>query len=140
MTEHRVRHNKLEMSAAMEEVIYAVQKQEAKSKVYDTRVGAHEGHVSEQLREYLYNPFWSAIKRPFKAAADKTGLRESENLRAEAEEELHEAFRELNQRRKAEMAFKLKAERLSTQIDEYLDEEANLVCIPCSIYHEQLTN
>jgi hypothetical protein len=50
-------------------------------------------------------------------------------LREEAEEELHDAIRELNQRRKQEMILRLKAERLCSQIEEYEREEANLVSI-----------
>lgn len=126
-TEHQANANKLETATAIEEVAFAAQRKEVKSEVYTRRVGEHGGQVSVQLKEYLYSPFWSAIKRPFRAAADKAAIEETANLREQAERELHEAYRELNQRRKAELVFRLKAERLRAQIDEYMDEEASLV-------------
>ncbi|KAK0627343.1 hypothetical protein B0T14DRAFT_512454 [Immersiella caudata] len=126
LTEHKVKVNDIETSAAVEEVIFAIRRQEEKEKVYAKRTGDHESRLSEQVREYDHNPFWAAVKRPFKGAANKTALHETQNLREEAEDELQEAVREMNQRRKAELALKLKAERLSAQIEEYKGEEAKL--------------
>lgn len=46
LTEHKVKVNDLEKSAALEEVIFAIRRQEEKEKVYAKRTGEYEGRLS----------------------------------------------------------------------------------------------
>jgi hypothetical protein len=46
VTEHRARANELEKSAAIEEVVMAIRREEEKKKVYNKRTDDYEGHLS----------------------------------------------------------------------------------------------
>jgi hypothetical protein len=82
---------------------------------------------SERLNEYWGNPLLAAIKRPFQWAAGTRPVDDAAQLRAEAQQELHLAYRELSKRRQDEMELRLRSKRLVAEIVDYEHKEMRLV-------------
>ena len=93
---------------------------------------ANNGGCVAQMVDYVRNPFYAAISRPFKSIARNehgtaTALRETRVLRLNAEKDVTQAQQELDRYRREQKALNVWAGRIQADLEAFSVKKLKLV-------------